>query len=1080
MDREKWQAEVRKRVVASREWLRSVGPGMAYGALATCTLLPLVSAAQQNDFAAIGTLYQIVGGVGGNLLSQQLATWFGKNDAEVAELLGTKAAQDPAWRDAFDQLLQELQTPKLAQAVLSEADWDRLQGLLAADVKQLGSKLNLQIEGDVHGDLISANLETGVSKAVIGKGNTQQNIDKIDKYVEREENIYYGTDAPDPAKVAEQQHARYFGRLRTHCQAIPLSAMGGEATAGDEVTLDDLYTSLDTTTRIPLTEAEKEAREKDAFGRVTEDKPLTAQEAAQQNKRLVLLGHPGGGKSTFVRQWIVKAISHYERATTSAQAESPRLFPMLTLLRDLAPNLQQLDLQTLSPSQRAGKLVETLQAQWQVDLKRFGGESCQALFQAALQEGQVLLVFDGLDEMPANVRQLVREALVALAREYPTIAQMIVTCRIRSYVADAQLPGFQAYTLANFDEEKIQHFAEAWYNAQQAHGRLSSQEKEEKIQDLQRAALQPQLRSMAENPMLLTTMAIIHQKHRLPDQRVQLYKEAVDILLYRWQQERRIALSPALASFLRGNRVRRVLEQLAYAAHRPQRQQAAQVEDQSADLTRAEVIALLDEAMQGAMGLAGELLDYVDVQAGLLLGRGGDETSGRPALYAFAHRTFQEYLAGCWLLFGREMKRNYWLHAAEGDYWQLAAQLGAEELFYNRQNETALLDLMYELSPTTQQRNEQGWRATLWSGQMALLPERQSIEQDTLSTGGTAYLQRLIKRLETILTRSHLPALERADAGRVLGRLGDPRKEVTTTEQMHFCYIPAGLFRMGSDPAVDELANKNEQPQHTFDIPRGYWLGRYPVTNAQYQHFVDAGGYANEWYWREAIAVGYWADGAFKARFDSEPRRGPVPYSAPFNLPNHPVVGVSWYEALAYTCWLTEQLPAGWQARLPSEAEWEKAARGGLQIPQQPVGEPLVKAIEMVTPEPTLSDNPLPVRRYAWGDTIDPERLNYAATNIGSSSTVGAFPAGASPYGIEELNGNVWEWTRTHWIENYQDYASAVQEVPTGDAMRLLSGGSYNYFDYGVRATIRFRHYPYNRYDDFGFRCLLSPFTSER
>ena len=127
MDRKQWQAAVKKRLAASRDWLRSVGPGMAYGALATCTLLPLVSAHQQFDPGAAKAIQDIFGGIGLNLFSQQLATWFGKNDAEVAELLGEKAAQDPAWRDAFDQLLQELQTPKLAQAVLSEADWDRLQ-----------------------------------------------------------------------------------------------------------------------------------------------------------------------------------------------------------------------------------------------------------------------------------------------------------------------------------------------------------------------------------------------------------------------------------------------------------------------------------------------------------------------------------------------------------------------------------------------------------------------------------------------------------------------------------------------------------------------------------------------------------------------------------------------------------------------------------------------------------------------------------------------------------------------------------------------------------------------------------------
>ncbi|MEZ4679776.1 MAG: SUMF1/EgtB/PvdO family nonheme iron enzyme [Caldilineaceae bacterium] len=148
---------------------------------------------------------------------------------------------------------------------------------------------------------------------------------------------------------------------------------------------------------------------------------------------------------------------------------------------------------------------------------------------------------------------------------------------------------------------------------------------------------------------------------------------------------------------------------------------------------------------------------------------------------------------------------------------------------------------------------------------------------------------------------------------------------VMTTAGMQFCYVPAGPLRMGSKkgngPGEDPLAYEDEEPQHELDLPDAYWLGRYPVTNAQFAEFVAAGGYANAAYWPEAAAHGYWRDGRFQD--ENQPRH----LGEPFTLPNHPVVGVSWYEALAYARWLTEQLPAGWQARLPSEAEWEKAAR---------------------------------------------------------------------------------------------------------------------------------------------------------
>jgi predicted NACHT family NTPase len=232
--------------------------------------------------------------------------------------------------------------------------------------------------------------------------------------------------------------------------------------------------------------------------------------------------------------------------------------------------------------------------------------------------------------------------------------------------------------------------------------------------------------------MLLTTMAIIHQREiGLPDERVRLYNLAVDVLLRRWQKHKEQA-PRALADLLKDDlRLRAMLERLAFEAH----QQSQGEKQAAADLPRGQALALLETRdYLGSATLADAFLDYVDQRAGLLVRRGGEP--GHPAAYSFPHRTFQEYLAGCCLVGRRDTARAYFARAAEGDYWNLAARLGAEDLLYNRRGQNALLDLAYHLCPTgAEPGNLQRQRATLWSAQMAALAGREKVESvlDTMA-----------------------------------------------------------------------------------------------------------------------------------------------------------------------------------------------------------------------------------------------------------------------------------------------------------------------------------------------------------
>jgi len=183
-------------------------------------------------------------------------------------------------------------------------------------------------------------------------------------------------------------------------------------------------------------------------------------------------------------------------------------------------------------------------------------------------------------------------------------------------------------------------------------------------------------------------------------------------------------------------------------------------------------------------------------------------------------------------------------------------------------------------------------------------------------------------------------------------------------------FVPEGPFLMGtiSGPGVSEY----ETPQHEVTLPN-YFVGKYPVTNKEYAVFI-----AQEKDRDPPKGVGW---------FLREP---------PPDKLDLPVTGVSWHDAVAYCTWLSEQ--TGRRYRLPSEAEWEKAARGGLLIPS--------------FEEANLAENPMPSRLYPWGDSwIE------GCANAGSDdpSPVGVFPSGASPYGCQDMLGNVEEWTRTLW-----------------------------------------------------------------
>jgi len=243
-----------------------------------------------------------------------------------------------------------------------------------------------------------------------------------------------------------------------------------------------------------------------------------------------------------------------------------------------------------------------------------------------------------------------------------------------------------------------------------------------------------------------------------------------------------------------------------------------------------------------------------------------------------------------------------------------------------------------------------------------------------------------------------------------------------------FVEIPAGEFLMGSNPAVDRQAYENErwsqaERQGTVDLPR-FYIGRYEVTVAQYREFVREMG-------RAALPETLAAE------------------------PDHPVTNITWTDALAYARWLQDRLSeredtpeeiksllaAGWQISLPTEAQWEKAARG--------------------------SDGDI----YPWGNQLAQERANFGTA---ATQSVGSYDCLECSFGLADMSGNVWELTRSP----YQPYPYSTEDDRSNlsdDALWVMRGGSYADGAGNIRAAVRGGVDPGVRNATIGFRLVLTP-----
>ncbi len=766
-----------------------------------------------------------------------------------------------------------------------------------------------------------------------------------------------------------------------------------------------------------------------------------AAEAMLTVKRAALLGEPGGGKSTAI--WKLAM----EMAETARQNPQPPI-PLVVPLREWT--LPRQPLRDFIASQ-IGKLEPHLDS--------------------LLQSHRAALLLDGLNELPVDQRREKDgtggkyDQVCRFIKEHPAL-MAIVSCRKEDYPPEL---GFDCINISPLDPLRIRQFVENYLlheagqpelaeplfwklappKAQQTlaeflkkfGGKLPEAEQvfwlnTELPKGLRWGWYEEDnwyweswigqrddsagLMKLASNPFMLNMLIgnFVANEGELPKNRGELFKNFVQIRLDRELEDERIL--PTKMEPLKD-----ALAQLAFEMQsRPGDKEyggAATV------LSKSEAAKVLGENHQQLFKLASG--------AGLL-------NTDDPV--RFTHQLLQEYFAARHLAIrfeARDFKASqlwpdkWW----ERTNWEVAAVLFAG-LYSN--DCTAAIEWIAEANPEV----------------AAQCLDRSGVGH----TLNHATRQRLTKewfdRMKDLKRETEPQA--RAAIGRALAiARWDNRKGVGVAEingvklpDIEWIKIPEGEFQYG-----DAKAERAAKPQKLW-LPE-FWISRYPITYSQFQTFLDDPEGFNNPRWFEGLAA------------DEKDRQM---REQSFKFANHPRDSVNWYQAVAFCRWLSwrfnvrqaaslsgspqakqsadKQDSTSWQLvgqteiRLPTEFEWEKAARG--------------------------TDG----RLYPYKGEFDPKKSNVNATGIGQTNAVGIFPNGASPYGVEEMSGNVWEWC----LSNYSDpKQNANEENLRTKKNRVLRGGSWLLNQLNARAVFRYYDLPADRDSHIRFSGVVwsSPFS---
>lgn len=774
--------------------------------------------------------------------------------------------------------------------------------------------------------------------------------------------------------------ADYCAWLQAQCGEIEL--LGLRVKQGQAVRLNSVY--------VPLTTpggAETKSREKSIGPRtlIEREKPQLLLDLLDKES-LYVPGPPGAGKSTFCHwvAWLAAtgAMPPHEVDPPHGYIETfPSSFrnrlPVLIKLRDFWKHL--------GASRGGLKLscaqLENALTQWLNDTRPVGLD--WGNLKAHLKRGSALVIFDGVDEVPladpenskSSPRAMLLSGIPDAFQQWHKDNRYLVTSRPYG-ISDTDVARLGIRRAAIDDlANPVQGFlVRRWFQILRDSPAMADE-----MIDHVRA--REGLDSLAANPLLLTAMCIIYNEgKRLPQDKYDLYARIVENVLYsRYPQD------PALI-----DQVRNRLSVVAYGMHTGAGLGEERITPQAV-ATLGEVDTMLQAYLDRQSWTEAGFRDRVEAREDLLSRTGlllpHDEKQA-----SFYHFSLQEFLTAELLLdWDSDRLMDVFVKRAVVAEWHntLSFVFGAQ--------------LAKSTSPERSIRLIESLIAAITDGALGLQVVVADCLQILLGRGINLRKEQAERFRQICLSaiQRQVPIRERNLLGLSLGLIGDPRIVEDLRDPKGYAQVEPGSYVLGEKIAA-------------FMVRKPFGISRYPVTNSQYAMFLKDGGYDK---------VEFWSKGGL-AWLRGQNAREPAWWkSSKWNGPNQPVVGVCFWEAEAFCKW------AG--GRLPTEREWEAAARG-------PEG-----------------------HEYPWGKDWRDGICNTFEAGLRGTSSVGLFPNSRSKaYGLEDMAGNVWEWCADFYNQEKH--------------FRVLRGGCWIDLRDHARASYRNRYNPYYRNDSVGFRVVSS------